>query len=160
MMRKRMIFSAVLAAAFFVCAAPAFAQSHLIAGGDNEFGVILGEPSGLSFKSWTSWNKAIDLGLAWSFQDKGYFHIHADYLFHDFDAIEVDNGSFPYYFGIGARAGFADEDTVIGMRLVIGLEYLHEEYPVSFFGELAPVLDVIPETEFDMNGGIGVRMIF
>ncbi len=45
-------------------------------------GVILGEPTGLSGKYWTSSTNAIDGGLAWSFRHAGFFHVHADYLWH------------------------------------------------------------------------------
>ena len=51
-------------------------------------GIILGEPTGLSAKSWLSQQNAIDLGLAYSFRHRGYFHLHADYLWHFPDVIE------------------------------------------------------------------------
>ncbi len=135
------------------------ARSHQFGSGDHEIGVVLGEPSGLSFKSWTDWNTAFDIGLAWSFKREGYLNIHADYLFHNFGFFEIDNDRMPLYFGFGGRVRL-ENDTRIGARFVIGAEYYHEEFPVGFFFELAPIFDIIPETEFDMNAGIGVRILF
>jgi hypothetical protein len=134
-----------------------------------ELGVILGEPTGLSAKYWTSTNTAIDLGAAWSFGDDGHFHIHGDYLFHNFDIFKVDSGSLPLYFGIGGRVRFENDDphdgddnhgTRVGLRLVLGLEYLVAAYPMSVFFEIAPIVDLVPATEGSMNGGLGIRYVF
>jgi hypothetical protein len=132
-----------------------------------ELGVVLGEPTGLSAKYWMSANTALDFGAAWSFGEDGRFHLHADYLFHNFDIFKVDSGSLPLYFGIGGRVRF-DEDnnehdndgTRVGLRLVLGLEYLVEAYPMSVFFEIAPIVDIAPETEGSMNGGLGIRYVF
>jgi hypothetical protein len=128
--------------------------------GDVEVGLVLGEPTGFSAKFWTTANTAFDIGLAWSFGDGGHFHIHADYLFHNFDFFEVDSGNLPLYFGIGGRARIQDEDSRIGLRVAVGIEYILESHPFSFFFEIAPVVDFAPETDADINGGIGVRYIF
>lgn len=132
-----------------------------------ELGVILGEPTGLSAKYWLSPNTAFDLGAAWSFGDDGHFHIHGDYLYHNFDIFKVDSGSLPLYFGIGGRIRFDDDDsghendgTRVGLRLVLGLEYLVEAYPMSVFFEIAPIVDLAPETVGSMNGGLGIRYVF
>jgi len=121
--------------------------------------VILGEPTGLSYKEWTGSSTAIDLGIAWSFRHEGHLHIHADYLFHNFSFFEVDDGRMPYYIGIGGRVRIED-DPRAGVRFVIGAEYYSEQAPFGFFFELAPIFDLLPETEFDMNGGVGIRVVF
>ncbi len=128
--------------------------------GDIEVGLILGEPTGFSGKVWTTASTAFDIGLAWSFGDGGHFHVHADYLFHNFGFLDVDSGNLPVYFGIGGRVVIKDDDSRIGLRVSIGLEYILENHPFSFFFEVAPVVDFAPETEADVNGGIGVRFIF
>ena len=128
--------------------------------GDWEVGIILGEPTGFSTKFWTTWNTAIDFGLAWSFGNDGHVHIHGDYLFHNFDFFEIDEGDLPVYFGIGGRVRLEDDDSRIGLRLSVGIEYILESAPVSFFFELAPIVDFAPETEGNFNGGLGVRYIF
>jgi len=125
-----------------------------------ELGVLLGEPTGFSAKYWTTSVTAIDFGAAWSFEGDGQFHFHCDYLFHNFDAIKVDQGSLPLYFGVGGRVRFDENDSRLGLRLVVGAEYLFDEYPMSLFFEVAPIVDFAPETEASVNGGIGIRYVF
>lgn len=138
-----------------------------VAGGTWELGVIMGEPTGLSAKYWMSQETALDFGAAWSFKGDGQFHLHVDYLFHKFDIFKVESGSLPLYFGIGGRLRFDEDDgpgdedgSRLGLRLVLGLEYLVEDYPMSLFFEVAPIIDVAPETEGDINGGLGIRYVF
>jgi hypothetical protein len=128
--------------------------------GDFEVGLILGEPTGLSAKLWATGNTAFDLGVAWSFGDGGHFHIHGDYLFHNFSFFDVNSGSLPVYVGIGGRVRLQEDDSRVGLRIPIGLEYILESAPVGFFFEVVPIVDFAPETEADVNGGIGVRYIF
>jgi hypothetical protein len=133
-----------------------------------ELGVILGEPTGLSAKYWMTTNTALDFGAAWSFEKDSNFHLHADYLYHNFDIFKVDEGSLPLYFGIGGRLRFEEGDhpldehhgTHVGLRLVLGLEYLVAEYPMSIFFEVAPIVDLAPATEGSVNGGLGIRYVF
>jgi hypothetical protein len=132
-----------------------------------ELGVILGEPTGLSAKYWMTTNTALDFGAAWSFGENGNFHLHCDYLYHNFDIFKVDEGSLPLYFGIGGRIRFEGDDTMdkdhgthVGLRLVLGIEYLVAAYPMSIFFEVAPIVDLAPATEGSMNGGLGIRYVF
>ena len=122
-------------------------------------GVIVGEPTGLSGKFWMTNSTAIDLGLAWSFSGENTFHIHGDYLWHNFSLIKVDKGKLPLYFGAGLRARFGT-DTQFGVRFPVGLGYLFEQAPVDVFFEIAPIMDLIPDTRFDFNGAIGARFFF
>ena len=132
---------------------------HRFTGDENEFGVIIGEPTGLSYKGWTGWNTAFDIGVAWSFRHEGNLHIHIDYLIHNFSFFEVDAERMPYYIGIGGRVKIED-DPRVGVRFVIGTEYYLKEPPFGFFFEIAPILDLVPETDLDMNGAVGVRVVF
>ncbi len=121
-------------------------------------GVILGEPTGFSAKTWLSSYDALDAGLAWSIT-YGWFHIHADYLRHSFGLIEVEEGQLPLYYGVGAKIGFGS-DIFIGARVPVGLNYLFDGIPLDIFIEIVPGLAIIPDTKFDMGGGIGVRYWF
>lgn len=124
--------------------------------GSTELGVILGEPTGISVQVWQSGTTAIDGAIAWSLGRNDKIHIHADYLWHD--PLSVDKGSLTFYYGIGARAILAD-DARFGARIPIGLQYIIPDKPISMFVEVAPVFDLVPATDFDVNGGIGVRYI-
>src|SRR5690625_1978245 len=52
--------------------------------GNTELGFIVGEPTGISAKFWTSDRAAFDLGFAWSFSVQGSMHIHSHYLSHSY----------------------------------------------------------------------------
>ena len=122
-------------------------------------GLIFGEPTGLSAKMWTSERTAIDAAVAWSFVGSGWLHIHSDFLIHNFDLIDVSEGSLPVYFGVGAYLGLAS-DLGLGARVPVGLAYHFEGAPVEVFFELAPGLALLPEIKFYIGGGIGARYYF
>ena len=122
-------------------------------------GIIIGEPTGFSFKYWTSSNSAIDAAIAWSFIDEGAFHIHADYLLHSFRLINVPEGKLPFYYGIGGRLK-TSSDTQLGVRVPLGLAYLFQSAPVDIFLEVVPILDFIPKTDFKINAALGARYFF
>jgi len=130
---------------------------------DNGFGlgVILGEPTGVSAKSWISSTTAIDAALAWSFVDNGALHIHADYLIHNFQLINIEGkGKLPVYYGIGARIKFGNDDTRLAVRIPVGIDYLFGDAPVDIFLEVVPMLDLIPKTKFQFNAALGARYFF
>ena len=122
-------------------------------------GIMLGDPTGISLKNWTSMSNAWDAGIAWGIGKHDSFHIHGDYLWHSFDLIKVDNGILPLYYGVGIRLLFAD-DSHFGIRGVVGLDYLFDGIPLDIFLELAPIFDMVPGTEFSFNGALGVRYFF
>lgn len=122
---------------------------------NTELGIILGEPTGISLKAWQSNSTAFDAGIAWSFGDNGSLHLHGDYLRHEW--LDVDAGSLALYYGIGARVQLAD-DPRLGARIPFGLQYNIPDSRLSTFFEVAPLLDLVPETSFDVNGGIGLRI--
>ena len=119
---------------------------------------MLGEPTGLSAKLWTSPQNAVDAGLAWSFRGDGFVHLQADYLWH-FPGTIQSTERFVLYAGIGGRLGGGDE-TRFGVRIPVGIEWWPRGAPLDIFLELAPIMDLAPATEFDMNGGIGIRFFF
>lgn len=122
-------------------------------------GVILGEPSGVSAKLWIGDKMAIDLAAAWSFVDESAFQLHADYLFHFMELIKVSKGKLPLYFGVGGRMKFG-KDMIVSVRIPVGLAYMFAGAPVDIFLEVGPMLNIVPATEFDIGGGIGVRYFF
>ena len=122
---------------------------------NTELGIILGEPTGISLKMWQSDKTAFGTGFAWSFGGRGSVHIHADYLRHSW--LEVETGSLALYYGLGARARLADNSR-FGARIPVGLQFNIPDTRLSTFFEVAPLLDLIPETTFDVNGGLGLRI--
>jgi len=151
----RFILSALfLLSILIITVPPANAQEQF---SDMEAGLMIGEPTGLSFKMWRNNQTAFDAGLAWSFSDDGSLHIHGDYLLHEW--LEVEEGSLAFYYGIGARIRVTS-NSKFGARIPAGLQYLMEGSRIGFFFEIAPILNLLPDTDLDVNGGIGARYFF
>lgn len=153
-MRPCLIAAAILA--LFFTASPSFARN------DFGIGMIVGSPTGLSIKKWLG-NNAIDAAAGWSSDG---FNLHMDYLFHD---SSLTKGKTPIHFGIGGRIRFEDKDdendnhdgdTRLGIRIPLGINYLFAKHPFDVFAEIAPVLDIVPETDFSLDAGVGVRYYF
>jgi hypothetical protein len=150
----------VLLAAQLAWAVPAGAQQGL------GLGVIVGEPTGLSLKTWMSRATAFDFAAAWSFADEGSLHLHGDYLLHSYGVIRVEKGSLPLYYGIGGRVralngppGEQDEVNV-GVRIPVGLAYLFQNDPFELFLEVVPILDITPASDVTLNASLGCRYYF
>lgn len=122
-------------------------------------GMLIGSPTGISGKLWQGTRRAYDAAAGWNLGDESRFFVHADYLIQDPTAFEVSEGSMPWYYGIGGRLS-AGEDGRLGVRAPIGVEYLLQDAPLNIFIEMAIVLDIVPETDVDLNAGIGVRYRF
>ncbi len=121
-------------------------------------GVMFGEPSGLTGKLWTTKNMAFDAGVAWSFKND-IVYIHINYLFHHFELVEVKKGSFGIYYGIGGAVVIFDS-VHVGARVPLGLEYVFPGNQFEIFLEIVPGIALIPETDFYLSGGVGVRYYF
>lgn len=122
-------------------------------------GLMLGEPTGLSFKMWNRQTVAFDAGAAWSFVNDKHFQIHGDFLLHNFNLFRVDRGRMALFYGLGARMKFAD-DLTFSLRIPVGLSYEFERTPVELFIEVVPMIDLIPATEVQMAGALGFRYYF
>jgi hypothetical protein len=139
-----------------------FFSTHYSFGQDRGFGlgIMIGEPTGLNGKGWLTNRTAIDAGLAWSFVHKTSLHIHVDYLMHSFNVFPQAE-RLPLYYGIGGRIRTnEDHNTQLGLRMVGGIEYMFATAPIDIFFEIAPILDLTPKTELNMNAGIGARFYF
>ena len=122
-------------------------------GGDFGIGVILGEPSGVSVKSWLSRSSAFDVGAAWSLGEREALHMHADLLLHSWFE---KNRQLAFYYGIGGRIIF-DDDAHVGARVPLGFNYVFESIPFDLFIEAVPILDFTPGVELAGNGAVGIR---
>lgn len=127
-------------------------------------GVILGEPTGVSFKQWVTGGNAIGGAAAWSFEDESAFHVHVDYLYHRYNLADIqaqaDEGRLLWYFGIGGRLKAEEDDSRIGVRVPLGIDYVFSGPPLDIFLEVAPLLDLAPGTDFKLHGGFGIRYYF
>ncbi|MBF0315713.1 MAG: hypothetical protein HQK50_01865 [Oligoflexia bacterium] len=122
-------------------------------------GLIIGEPTGISLNYRLSAANAIDGAIAWSFVDDNKFHLHADYLFSKKDLLNIDKVKLDVYFGGGVR--FKDEkQSLLGVRIPVGVSYFFKQQPIDIFLELAPILDLIPSSDISFNAAIGARYYF
>jgi hypothetical protein len=142
--------------------------------GERRFGLglIVGEPTGISAKYWTSGKNALAFGVGWQggsvvrvrrFDGWYYtgtrFHFHTDYLWHDFNAIRSTE-RFPLYYGVGALLATGGVDPgVFGVRGVFGIAWLPRA-PLDVFLEIAPTLQIAPGTWLGFGAGLGVRYFF
>jgi hypothetical protein len=130
--------------------------------GDQGYGIMLGNPSGLSAKFWFSNQIAIDGALG---VDRGELDAHVTFLYHDHSLLqqwnipEPTNTDMSLYVGAGPRFLFADNDE-FGIRFPVGVTFFPRSTPWEFFAELAPVLRLTPDTGFNGDFGIGARYYF
>lgn len=132
---------------------------------------MLGEPTGISAKYWTSGTNAFAFGVGWYDEAIvrgrfGYyyagtrFHAHADYLWHDFGVIHSSE-RFPLFYGVGGRMETGGvESPNVGVRGVVGIAWLPHATPLDVFFEVAPTLQVAPSTTFGVGVGLGSRYFF
>lgn len=147
--------------------------SKPIAAQDKGFGlgIIVGEPTGLSAKLWTSNVNAFDFGLGLSvggdrisfkgnYNNGSRVHFHMDYLWHSFNAISSSE-KFPLYYGLGGRFNSGGGyDGSFGVRGVFGIAWFPRATPIDIFFELVPVLQITPSLGFGIDAGLGIRYFF
>jgi len=156
---EQKLMAAILISGFFISVAVAEPSGV-------GFGLIMGEPTGLSAKVWTSSHFALDAGLGYSWWRNGQsLQVHGDMLWHSRSLIQSEDGYLPLYIGVGARIKLADEthhypDMRLGIRIPFGLEYIFTRVPVGLFLELVPIIDLSPENDWGGNSAIGFRYYF
>ncbi|MBN1945974.1 MAG: DUF3996 domain-containing protein [Bradymonadales bacterium] len=132
-------------------------------------GIFLGEPSGITAKLWLSDQNALDFLVAFDFSDED-LAFFVDYLFHFDVGVNANAFELPLYVGVGGKLTIRDDDhhrdydddddIGLGVRIPIGITMLLKNAPFEFFLEIAPGLRIIPETDGDIDGGVGVRFYF
>ena len=149
-----------IAVAFFVCG-----QTEGKTGGNFGLGLVLGEPTGLTGKLWTSrtraWSGDLAFGLSHHhdyYQDDAVY-LNVMHLWHDFNLAPVSSGELPFYFGVGGRLWTAHQFG-LGVRGCGGLSYLPPRSPVDFFLEIGIVFDIVEDPGLDGDMGLGFRYYF
>jgi hypothetical protein len=154
---------AIITLCFFLAVQVSVAQERNFG-----LGVIIGEPTGISAKLWTSSVNAFDFGLGWSvggdrigkYDGGSRVHFHMDYLWHSFNAISSTE-RFPLYYGFGGRINSgAGYDASIAVRGVFGIAWLPHNTPIDVFLELVPSLQLTSSTGFAIDAGFGARYFF
>jgi hypothetical protein len=121
---------------------------------DTGAGVILGDPTGIS----VLFGNRVAAAAAWSLDS--YLHLHADLWLLNRPLVDPLN----WYFGVGGKLqilGDNDDSDELraGVRVPFGIQW-YVLPRLELFGEIVPGVSVIPETDLDVDGGIGIRYHF
>ncbi len=139
-----------------------FVGKGLYGAGNNGagIGIIIGEPTGISFK----YNNFPVIGIALSLEN--HFHLHCDYWMFNSSL----KGDLYWFAGIGGKYIYdlnrSDKNPDkyegkygFGIRIPIGIRY-YVVPALELFCEIVPGISVIPSTDFDGDAGIGIRYYF
>jgi hypothetical protein len=131
-------------------------------------GVIAGSPTGLSLKYVLAKQAALAAHAGWSFTGDQGVHLTGDYQYLFPMVIETAEGTSisdvtPYIAAGGRFRVKKDEDTDesefhLGLRIGGGAEYLISRFGI--FLEIIPVVNLVPSTNFDLEGGVGFLFYF
>ena len=158
---------ALVGLALFFGASSAFAQSTSRPLG---LGLILFGPTGFSTNYYLTRNTSFDTAWSWSMNDDDQnLYVHGTYLFHRPDMLQIDRVALDVHFGGGLRIiswddrpgrhRKHDDDTYIGVRGAAGTSYVFNP-AIQVFGELSLTMDLIPETDADLDLALGARFYF
>lgn len=130
--------------------------------GTTGIGGQVGDPSGLSLKFYPQGDLAYDFLAAWDLNDDFFFlNVHGVY--------DRPLGDTPlgFFYGPGIllglygddddRPGRGDEDNEVALGLsgTFGITFFIERF--ELYGRITPRLLLVPSTEGDIGGGIGLR---
>lgn len=128
-------------------------------------GIIAGDPTGVTVKGYVAPRTAINGIASWSFIDDA-FTLIGDVTY---DLLEIDTRSqplsLPFYVGAGGKfvannKNTPGSDSSFGVRVPVGVAAQFEKIPLEISVEVGPGIELVPETEFDITGGIAARFYF
>jgi hypothetical protein len=134
------------------------------------FGIMVGDPTGLTVKFWTQRQNAFVIDVGGSYF--GSPRIGVDYLWH-FDAFRSNVAKL--YAGIGGALGIgqgkgiyysndegrfyfrSDNGIGIGARGVFGVNFIPQNTPLEVFLELGLLVGLTPSFGSAVDSGLGIR---
>ncbi len=146
---------------------PASAQSEGVG-----FGASLGvtndpslapNPVGANLKVWTSDRQAVSAMTSFFIGDDSrtnpsYWLIQGDYLFHNFNKLDVGEGLMALYMGGGGQLTVReDAENQFALRVPLGINYMMGSAPIDVFAEVAPTLQLTEASALRFDGAIGFR---
>ncbi|PKL86110.1 MAG: hypothetical protein CVV22_04255 [Ignavibacteriae bacterium HGW-Ignavibacteriae-1] len=139
-------------------------------GKDFGFGIMLGDPVGISINYYVSNDESLAAYLGASYF--GGLRVGADYLFH-FDAF--NSKIVKMYAGPGLAFGFGrgrgiiykenknkfyyweEDDTGIGARVIFGINIIPRRAPLEIFFEVGPLIGITPGFGVNVDASVGIR---
>lgn len=126
--------------------------------------VFTQNPVGLAGKAWVSDRQAVAGHTSFFIGDEdrnSYWILQADYLFHNFNELEVGEGLLALYVGPGAQLTInEDTDNDFAFRAPVGVDYMLGSAPIDVFVEVAPTLKVTDPVALRFDGAVGFRYFF
>lgn len=121
-------------------------------------GATLGEPTGVTAKQWVDQDEAWTVGLGINPFDDHAVQVSADYVLHFLEfGRRFDLPELALYTGLGGRLNYPEKKHIeAGVRVPVGLSFFQDK-SLELFGEIVPVIDVVPYLELDLNVVVGVR---
>jgi len=119
----------------------------------------IGEPSGLSVKFYHRTGASPTFLAAWDLDNFFYVNGHAVFE-HPFS----DEEDLHFFLGPGAFVGLhdhprdRDDEVVLGISGTFGLNYVARR--LEIYLQLVPRISVVPDTDGDIGGGVGLRYYF
>lgn len=147
--------------AFVICVV--FSSSSQSAGGSGGIGIILGDPTGLTYQHKMANDRFMDFYLAYTWDDEWF--VAGDYKF-ALRNVFPSNIPVTPYIGGGLFLHVEEEDKkhkddiAIGLRIPAGIEWKVPQAPFTVFAELVPGMKFVPSTDAEFQGGIGGRYNF
>ena len=143
-----------LTAGWLLLSATAAAQAPP---GDTGLGGQIGDPSGVTLKLYQRPGFAFDFLAAWDLDRFFFVNAHALY------ERPIPDSPLRYYLGPGVVVGVnegpdEENDAVIGVSGQFGVNFFVDQFEV--FLQLTPRLNVIPDTDGHIGGGVGLRYYF
>lgn len=129
----------------FLAAAPSSAQLSI--------GGQIGDPTGLSLKAGAG-PGALLLGVGWDLDEsvsaEGHYVLSAR-------RVQGADANLALFYGPGLFLSSNEVDTDFGVSFGIGLEALLTR-DIELYGLVSPRLQLVDETDFDVGGGVGLRL--
>lgn len=126
--------------------------------GDLGAGFILGDITGPTMKYFIGPKTALDVGLGFSNE----FRATGNITWHSWDIFpKPERGDFGGYLGFGPRWQERERrDDDFGVRTIVGLDYWLDTVPLELFFEVGPWFIFTPDTDTEIDAGIGLRYYF
>ena len=124
-------------------------------------GLLFGFPSsGISVKLPMSPSTSLNGLLGYDLQHTDLY-TRFEYVWYQYDLIPVPKGRLPLYYGPGVHASTGSHSNGgVGVHGVVGIEYQLPSDPLDFFFEVAPGINILPNTNPAISVGLGGRFFF
>lgn len=127
-------------------------------GGPQAVGLILGDPTGLSYRQETSGGEAIAAAVDLAHIGEG-LSLHVDWIRHE---PSLRSGALEFYWGLGGDLsirGGPGSDVGLAFRIPLGLDIEFERRVAHLFLQLVPKVP-LPNLDVKLDAAIGLRFAF